>query len=456
MRKVVVFFWVLTRLSTLWAQPLEHPVLDTYIQEAFKNNLVLRQKHIGLEKSLLALKEAKSYFLPDINLGGSYFLAKGGRFIDIPVGDLLNPVYSTLNQLTGSNQFPQIKNVSEQFLPNNFYDVRVRTTYPIYNPDLKYNKQIKEQQIGLSEGEIAIYKRELIKEVKTAYFRYLLALEGAKIFENTTAVVKRGLSVNESLYKNGKGLPAYISRSEAEVQQVEAQWLTALNEAQKAKAYFNFLLNKELDAPVEVSIPNLPQSIDLANNDKQATQSREELSQLRVAENIGKTALKLNESFRQPRISTFLDLGSQGFEIINADRGPYFMFGLQLDMPIFQGKRNLTKIDISRRELDNVKAQQELTTRQVELAAFSARNNLLTELANYRVTHKQLEAAVAYFKLIERGRTEGANSFIEWLDARNQLTTAEVQQQVNKYRTLIAWADFERQTATVNLDAFNR
>ena len=65
---------------------------------------------------------------------------------------------------------------------------------------------------------------------------------------------------------------------------------------------------------------------------------------------------------------------------------------------------------------------------------------------------KQVEAAKSYFKLIDKGRSEGANTFIEWLDARNQLTTAEVQEQINKFRALIAWADYERQIAALNVN----
>jgi hypothetical protein len=41
-----------------------------------------------------------------------YFMAGGGRTVDFPVGDLLNPVYTTLNQLTGGNNFPQVTNQS--------------------------------------------------------------------------------------------------------------------------------------------------------------------------------------------------------------------------------------------------------------------------------------------------------------------------------------------------------
>src|SRR5882762_6704960 len=144
-----------------------------YINQAFANNLVLQEKKITLEKSLLSLKEARSMFLPTTWVDGQYLLSQGGRTIDIPAGDLVNPVYKTLNQLTGSSSFPTVSNVSEQLNPNNFYDLRIKTTMPLLNPDIKINRDIRQQQIGLQQQEVDIYKRELVKEVKQAYFNYL-------------------------------------------------------------------------------------------------------------------------------------------------------------------------------------------------------------------------------------------------------------------------------------------
>ena len=155
-----------------------------YIAVALNNNLVLQEKKIALDKSLVALKEARSLFLPTTSFDGQYLLSKGGRTIDVPAGDLVNPVYKTLNQLTGSNSFPQIGNVSEQLNPNNFYDVRIKTTMPLFNPDIKINRNIRQQQTGLQEQEIAIYKRELVKEVKQAYFNYLAAGKAVTIYQS--------------------------------------------------------------------------------------------------------------------------------------------------------------------------------------------------------------------------------------------------------------------------------
>jgi len=48
---------------------------------------------------------------------------------------------------------------------------------------------------------------------------------------------------------------------------------------------------------------------------------------------------------------------------------------------------------------------------------------------------------------MDRGFKEGVNSFIEFLDARNQLTTAQLQLNISKYKFLASLAEYERQTA---------
>src|SRR5712671_4511058 len=95
--------------------------LSRYVDSGLVNNQVLKEKNISLEQSMLALKNSKSYILPAVAFTANYLSAQGGRSIELPMGDLLNNVYSTLNQLTSSQKFAPTKNMKEQFLPNNFY-----------------------------------------------------------------------------------------------------------------------------------------------------------------------------------------------------------------------------------------------------------------------------------------------------------------------------------------------
>lgn len=431
----------------------QQEVLDGYIKDALANNLVLQQKNISLQQSLLSLKEARALYLPTTWFEGQYTLAQGGRDISIPIGDLLNPVYSTLNQLTGSQKFPQVDNVSEQLLPNNFYDLRIKTTMPVYNPELKYNKTVREKQVTLQQNEVDIYKRELIKEVKQSYYSILMAEKAIGIFQSTLGLVNENLRLNQSLLANGKGLPAYVSRAESEVKQVETQLSNAKNEKQKAIAWFNALLNRNIDEAVIIADLKLADAGPSSVFEQQDNvSSREELKQMTIMKDIQTNTLKLNKAYHAPRVGAFLDLAAQDFNWNFQQKSFFYLGGVQVNVPLFAGNRNLYKIQSTELELTNTEHATKDLKRKLEVSAFNSRNNARNNYNNYLLAIKQEESASKYFKLIDRGYKEGINSFIEILDARNQLTQSLLQKELNYYKLLAALADHERQTASINLN----
>lgn len=447
---IKTFSWLMVVTVTFTGYRLKgQDTLTGYIADAFGNNLVLKEKNISLDKSLIALKEAKSLFLPVTSFDAQYLLAEGGRTIDIPVGTLMNPVYSTLNQLTNSEKFPKIGDVSEQLNPDNFYDVRIKTVMPLINPDIQINRDIRKQQISLQQYEIDIYKRELVKEVKSAYFNYLMATRAIDIYRSALVVVNQNLKVNRSLLQNGKGLPAYVSRAESEVNKVEIQLQHAVNDQKNARSYFNFLLNKPLDDEIVASSEDfvLEKYADTVVN----IHEREELKSLSAAKDINNNILKMNRAFRTPRLNAFLDLGSQGFDFNVDKKSLFYLGGLQLKVPIFTGKANLYKIEQAKLDVRSIELKEDNTIKQLELATSVSRNNIDNAWNEYLSLLKQEVSSQKYFHLINRGFQEGINSFIEFLDARNQLTTVQLQLNIQKYKVLTALADFERQTASYSI-----
>lgn len=448
MKKVLLLF-IIASFLFIPETGISQDVPDAYIKEGLSKNLVLLEKKIRLDKSLVSLKEAKSLFLPTTWVEGQYTLAKGGRSIDIPVGDLVNPVYKTMNQLTGSNSFPTIQNVSEQLLPNNFYDVRIKTTMPLINPGLKYDREIHQQQHLLQQNEIDIYKRELLKEIKTAYYSFLQSNNAILIYQNALEVVNQNLRVNQSLLHNGKGLPAYVSRAESEVKQMESDLQNAINTKLNAKAYFNFLLNKPLADSIIVTEPDgIGFNQALFTNMDPDVNNREELSGWKIVTDINDLTQRMNRSYKTPRLNAFVDLASQGYKFKVDNKSVFYLAGLQLQVPIFSGRRNLYKLEQTQLDAKAISLNRSETARQLELAAYTSRNNAITAYNTYNASVKQQESARQYFKLIDRGYKEGVNSFIEYLDARNQLTNSQIQANINQYKVLIALADYERQTSS--------
>ena len=424
--------------------------LEGYIRQGLADNLVIEQKNLSLQKSINALDVAKSLYLPSISFDMLYSTANGGRSIDLPVGDMLNPVYQTLNQLTQSQNFPQIANQKIGFLPSNYYDAKVRSTIPIINSDIKHNKTVQDQLVQLSEAEVTIYKRELVKEIKSAYYNYLAVLESIKIYESSLSLAKEGKRVNEKLLAAGKGLPAYVLRSNAEIADVEAKLTEAKQKSKNAQFYFNALLNRAEDSPILLSesSKDMTTGNQILNN---SSDNREELQSLATHIQLEKTLEKMHKEVYLPKLSGFVDLGSQAEGMRLNKNSAYYMVGLQLSFPIFSANKNKLKIEESKIAVNQAQNSLAQAKQQLNLAVHVAENNVVSSLKSYESTKVQLEAAASYQRLIQRGFSEGTNSYIETVDARAQYTNAQLACNIAGYSVLLAAAKLERETSSYPL-----
>ena len=420
--------------------------LEEYIRTGLSSNETIRQQQFLLDKSLWALKEAKSLFLPNVEFNGSYTLAGGGRTVDIPVGDLMNPVYKTLNQLTGTNNFPQIQNQSVLLNPNNFYDVKLHTTFPVINAEIAYNKKIKSQQYDLQKIETGIYKRELVKEIKIAYYDYLQATTAIGIYENALALVKENERINTSLFNNQKVNRTAVVRSNNEVTKITAQLKTGMINRDNARDLFNFLINQPLNTPI--LIDSLASTPDAHIADDTALNKREELLKLRTAADINKNLVGLANSYKIPKLNSFLDVGSQAFDFKVNDKSPYYFLGISLSWDIFSGGKNKYKVKQAEADGKVIASQTSNTEQQLKLQVEIAANAFNAALINYHAAVSQVASSEKYYKDELRLYKEGTALYIELLDAQNQLVSAQLQANISLYDTLIKQAEIERANAS--------
>ncbi|TAH22147.1 MAG: TolC family protein [Cytophagales bacterium] len=423
-------------------------VLDAYVKEGLQNNQALKQQRFLLEKSLYALKEANTLFMPTVNFNTTYTSATGGRRLSFPIGDLVNPVYQTLNQLTQTDRFPKIENTNEQLMPRDFYDAKFRVSVPLVNAEIYYNKKIKQEQITMQQAEINVYKRELVKDVKMAYFKYMQATEAIKIYQNALNLLKESQRINQSLVNNGMAISTVLLRSQSEIGKIEAQIMEAKNNSQNAAAYLNFLLNKPLENQIQIDTAfntiktNVPESIgsEMGN--------REELQKIKAGISANQQIVNLNKVFWLPKLGTSVDLGSQGFHWQFNDQTRYALLGVSLDWNLFASGRNKLKIKQAEMDLNALNTQYEQADSQLHLQVRTTVNNYLSALEIYQSTQVQVDAAQKYFNDTFKRYKQGQATQIEYLDARNNLTSAQLQQSIALYNVWIRLAEVERVKAS--------
>lgn len=423
--------------------------LNDYISQGLASNQSIKEQNFLLKKNIYALQEAKSMFLPSVTFSTTYTKADGGRTIDFPTGDLFNAAYATLNQLTGSNSFPQLENQSILLNPDNFYDAKFRTSLPIINAELVYNKRIKAQQVDLQKAEVQMYKRELVKEIKTAYYSYLKATNAIRIYQSFLKLLEEGERVNRKLFENNKINRTAVIRSQNEVSKINASLTAAQKTEESARYYFNFLLNRPLTEPILTDeVPLLPAQDNLLLNE---VNGREELAKLEIAKGINKNLTGLAKSYLIPKVGTSLDLGSQAFDWKFNQKSRYYLLGISLEWNLFSSGRNSYKIKQAIASEQAVSAQTNHVTQQLLTELNVRRANLQSALAQYQAAQSQLKTSQTYYNDVTKLYKEGMAIYIELLDAQNQWVDAQLQSNIALFDTWISLTAIERANASFNI-----
>ena len=321
-------------------------VLKEYIRYGIENNLSLKQKQSDYHKSIEALKEAKGLFYPDISFNARYSVSQGGRVIDFPVGDLLNPVYSTLNKLTASNMFPMVENQQIGFLRPTEQETKLRLIQPVFNPDIYYNSKIKKELTVFENEDVNQYKRELIAEIKKAYYNVAMTDGILSMLYESRKLLTENVRVNKKLIENDKVTMDYLYRSEAELSKFDQELQNAEKNKKTASAYFNFLLNRPLTDSIIIRQPDsFPSLSDFTVNfSESALENREELKKLSSYSNISDMQIKMNKSGKLPDMFVAVDYGFQGTDYRFNKNQDYVLASAILTWNLFSGFQNKARI----------------------------------------------------------------------------------------------------------------
>jgi outer membrane protein len=75
-------------------------------------------------------------------------------------------------------------------------------TLPILNTDLMYNKAVNSEIIHSRQADIDIYRRDLVRNIRQAYYQYLQTEKAVDIYSNALLNVQANLRVSEKFVEN--------------------------------------------------------------------------------------------------------------------------------------------------------------------------------------------------------------------------------------------------------------
>jgi outer membrane protein TolC len=419
--------------------------LQQLIDEALAANLELRAAGASVQQRLAALDQARARYLPVIDFAARYSMADGGRTIEFPAGDLLNPAYQTLDEMLVAQgqpaRFPRVRNESIALLRDEEQETKLVLEQPLYEPRIGPAVDASRANAERAEADLTALRSQVVRDMKQAYYRWIAAQQAVIVLDATLAATRENLKANESLYRNGKVTRDLVYRAEADVLEIEQERLATVSRTRIAQSYVNLLRNAPLDRPLPDAALDAAtierfrarllaalagRQVDTRQLQDVATQKRAELQSLDAAIAVGEAQQALARAAFKPALALGAEAGIQGTEYGFADEDRYVLASLVLRFNLFRGGADQAALREARAFTDAVRANRELAGQRVRLEVQQALENFAVAEASLDTAAKRAEAANGAFTITSRKRDLGQINQAEFIDARRAQTDAQL------------------------------
>lgn len=459
--------WTQSTAPAAASNPGAQPValedgLQQLVDEALDANLGLRASGLSVQQRLAALEQARARYLPVIDFAARYGVADGGRTIDIPVGDLVNPIYETLEQLLAAQgnptQFPRVRNESIELLRNPEQETKLALSQPLYEPRLGPAVDASRAQVARAEADLAALSSQLVRDVKQAYYRWLAAQQAVAVLDATLEATRANLAANESLYRNGRITRDLVFRAEADVLEVEQERLGAASRVRLAASYVNLLRNAPLDRPLPEAAIDEPtidrfraqllrvlagRQLEVSRLQEVAGERRQELKSLDSAIVAGEAQKDLARAAFKPTLALGAEAGIQGTDYGFGEDDRYVLASLVLRWNAFRGGADRAALDEARALTEQLRVTRELAGQQVRLEVQQALERFEVAEATLGTAAKRAQAAAGAFEIASRKRDLGQINQAEFIDARRANTDAQLNVTLVRAEYLARLAELE-------------
>ncbi|CAN5212170.1 TolC family protein [soil metagenome] len=426
--------------------------LEDCIDYALKNGIDIRNSKIDAQIAKAQVGEIRAAGFPQID--GSVQLAHNAPlrrmfFIATPENPILgnDPALATIPE----GSVIALQNFFQ--LPSSG-DAGLNINQLIFNGSFIVGLRAAKTYQELASKTIDQTRIQTVEQVTKAYYTVLINNERRQLFEGNIARVDSLLRNTRGLFQNGFAEKIDVDRVQVSLNNlmVEREKFNDLVKLsiELLKFQMNYPMNQDLeiigdarDLRVDENIGEMVENFNYTD--------RIEFSILQTQEALQKLDIQNNTSGYLPNLSAFANIGyfTQSPYIKGLFRtetsglpennfiGPdkwykYGMFGLTLNVPIFDGLTKSYRVQQARLNLLKVQNGFELLRSSMDLQINQARINLSNSLKALNAQQENVELAEEVARVTKIKYTEGVGSNLEVTEAETALREA----QINYYNVL--------------------
>ncbi len=358
-----------------------------------------------------------------------------------------------LPQISGSVAYKDFIDIPTQLIPGEFFGEAPGTFIPVkfgtkYNMSLSgtanqllfsgeyiVGLQASKAFVGLSQKQYDKQLIDLDKNVASSYYMVLIAERNKNIVDSTLQSLKEIQQANQALYENGFVEDTDVDQVNLLISDLQATLIDIENNLGVSKNLLKFQMGLKLENEI-VLTDNLDDL--LARVDKEVLmQTRFDVNKnidyrlLKSQEELAYLDMKRYKSQYLPRLYTFVNFQENAqrndWDFFKAGKDWYrtTVFGVQMDIPIFQSGARSAKIKQAKIKLDQLEVMNRKLKSGLEIKVSTARNNFLNAWKVYQNKKDGLQLALKIYRKTKTKQVEGVSSSIELQQNYNQFLNSE-------------------------------
>ena len=406
--------------------------LQDCIDYAIENNISLQQSRNNLLSGLEDTYQAKAAMLPSLSASTSQGISNR-PFSDTGSSSVVgSSVYSTSNSTSYSGN----------------YGINAGMT--LWNGG-SLRTALKQQQVQNSIDSLSVREstNDVVVSIVQAYLQCLYSKEAVGVSESTAEAAKAELERAREMKEAGE-------LSKVEVAQLESQYASDLYQVTSAKVnhdnsllQLKQLLELGINEEMELAQPEddeadilklLPPKEDVYRN---AMEAMPEILKAGMSVEAADLAVKQAMTGGLPTLSASAGLGTTNVSgtgnsfISQIEKNFNENIGLNLSIPVFQGRRNKTNVNKARINADNIRLQQLGTEKALLKEVENAYLDAVSAKAQYLSAKEQAKYAEQSYEYTSEAFKVGKKNTVELINAQNGLLSARVAVLQAKYNSIL-------------------
>ncbi|NER12646.1 TolC family protein [Leptobacterium flavescens] len=394
--------------------------LKECVEYALEHNITIKQSELDLENIDIDRLDAIGNFIPSLN-GNSTLSSSTGLSTNPTTGILENTVQTTISAgiSSGVTLFDGLRNLKQL-------------------TRAKLNKVASQYRLDDIKDDISL-------AVANGYLQILFNRENLVVAQAQYAVTEQDLNRTKELVSSGVVPKGDLLEIEATAATQEQQIINSENALRLSKIalaqllliqdYENFdIANENFLVPTSTILNNTPRTI----FDKAVT-FRNDIKFSETNVELAKKDLEISKGASYPTLNGFFNYNTRYTDQIPADLIQQFYtfdgisYGVQLNVPIFNGFNTSNRIKRSKIALDKAQLQLEQDKLDLENTVNQAWNDTQAALKAYEAAQKTLIARTeAYNYAKERFNVGLMNSF-DFSQAQSRLENAQAEEIRTKF-----------------------